>query len=87
VLWAEGYWVEPRDRVRLRLLGPDGGAILDQTFEIGERRQRWLGFAGERRPGERWPAGTYAGEVVLERRDASEAASFTIRRQVELVEP
>jgi hypothetical protein len=87
VLWVEGYWFEPRDRVRLRLLGPDGGAILDQAFEIGERRQRWLQFAGKRRPGERWQAGTYAGEIVLERPAAAEALTVTIQRQVELVEP
>ena len=87
VLWVEGYWVEPQDRVRLRLLGPDGGAIVDQAFEIGERRQRWLGFAGARRPGERWPAGTYAGEIALERPEAAGSKSFSIQRQVELVEP
>jgi hypothetical protein len=87
VLWVEGYWFEPRDRVRLRLLGPDGGAILDQAFEIGERRQRWLQFAGARRPGKRWQAGTYAGEIVLERPGAADPTTYTIRRRVELVEP
>ena len=87
VLWAEGYWIEPRDRVRLRLLGPDGGAILDQAFEIDERRQRWLQFAGKPRPGERWQAGTYAGEIVLVRQAEAGATTATIQRQVELVEP
>jgi Peptidase family M23 len=87
VLWVEGYWFEPRDRVRLRLLGPDGGAILDQAFEVDERRQRWLQFAGKRRPGDRWQAGTYAGEIVLERPAATDALAVTIHRQVELVAP
>ncbi len=87
VLWVEGYWVEPGDRVRFRLRGPDGGAILEHAFEIDQRRQRWLGFVGERRPGEHWPAGTYAGELVLERASAAEPEVVTIERQVELVEP
>jgi hypothetical protein len=84
VLWVEGYWLEPGDRVRFRLLGPDGGPILNQTVEIEQRRQRWFGFVGERRPGARWPAGTYAGEIVLDRPSIE---SFTIERRMELVEP
>jgi Peptidase family M23 len=84
VLWVEGYWLEPGDRVRFRLLGPDGGPILNQMVEIDQRRQRWFGFIGERRPDARWPAGTYAGEIVLDRLSTE---SFTIERRMELVEP
>jgi hypothetical protein len=84
VLWVEGYWLEPRDRVRFRLLGPDGGAILDDALEIDQPRQRWFGFVGEPRPGASWEPGTYAGEIVLERPNTE---TFTIERQVELVEP
>jgi Peptidase family M23 len=88
VLWVEGYWVEPGDRVRFRLRGPKGEAILDHALEIDRRRQRWFDFAGGRRPGERWQAGTYAGEVVLERADAAAGPkTLTIERRVELVEP
>jgi hypothetical protein len=87
VLWVEGYWVEPRDRVRFRLRGPDGGAIVDHAVEIDRPRQRWLGFAGKERPGERWPAGSYAGEITLERSRPSGPRIFTIERQVDLVDP
>jgi hypothetical protein len=83
VLWVEGYWLEPRDRVRFRLLGPDGGVILDDALEIDQPRQRWFGFVGEPRPGASWEPGTYAGEIVLERPNTE---AFTIERQVELVE-
>jgi murein DD-endopeptidase MepM/ murein hydrolase activator NlpD len=84
VLWVEGYWVEPGDRVRFRLLGPDGGAILNQALEIDQPRQRWFGFIGEPRPGARWQPGAYAGKIVLERTDTE---TLAIERQVELVEP
>jgi hypothetical protein len=87
VLWVEGYWVEPRDRVRFRLVGPDGGTILERALEIERGQQRWLGFAGGRRPGARWPAGTYAGQIVLERSSEAGLQSLRIERQVELVEP
>jgi murein DD-endopeptidase MepM/ murein hydrolase activator NlpD len=87
VLWVEGYWVEPRDRVRFRLVGPQGRTIVERALEIERGQQRWLGFAGDRRPGARWPAGTYVGEIVLERSGAAGAQSFRIERRVELVLP
>ena len=85
VLWVEGYWVEPGDRVTFRLRGPDGGAVVDHAREIERAQQRWLGFAGAPRPGEAWPAGTYAGEVLLERAEGSQRVR--LERSVELLEP
>jgi Peptidase family M23 len=87
VLWGEGYWLEPGDRVRFRLLAPDGRAVVDRALEIDRPHQRWFDFAGSRRPGQRWPGGRYSGEIVLERSDATGERSFTIEREVELFEP
>jgi Peptidase family M23 len=84
VLWAEGYWVEPGDRVTFRLRGPDGATVVDHVIEIEKDQQRWLGFAGAPRPGQGWPAGTYTGEVALER---AMAERITLERSVELLEP
>jgi hypothetical protein len=87
VLWVEGYWVEAGDRVSFRLRGPDGGSIVDHAVEIEKDQQRWLGFAGAPRPGAAWPAGTYAGEVVLERALAAPPQRVILERSVELVGP
>jgi hypothetical protein len=84
VLWAEGYWVAAGDRVTFRLRGPDGGTVVDHVMKIDEGQQRWLGFAGAPRPGLAWPAGTYAGEVVLERDVAGGPQRVTIERAVAL---
>jgi hypothetical protein len=84
VLWAEGYWVEAGDRVTFRLRGPDGGTVVDRAIEIDDAQQRWLGFAGAARPGAAWPAGSYAGEVVLERDMADGPQRVTIERAVAL---
>jgi len=86
VLWVEGYWVAPGDRVTFRLRGPDGGPVVDHAIEIEKGQQRWLGFAGAPRAGESWPAGTYAGEVVLERAMAGAPQRVILERSVELVE-
>ncbi len=84
VLWAEGYWVAAGDRVTFRLRGPDGGTVVDHVMRIDEGQQRWLGFAGAPRPEQAWPAGTYAGEVVLERDQAGGSRRVTLERAVAL---
>ncbi|HEX6110857.1 MAG TPA: M23 family metallopeptidase [Geminicoccaceae bacterium] len=87
VLWVEGYWVEPGDRVIFRLRGPDGGAVVDHVVEVDHDQQRWLGFAGAPRPGAGWPAGTYEGDVTLERSAAEGPLSVTLERSIQLFEP
>jgi hypothetical protein len=86
VLWAEGYWIAAGDRVTFRLRGPDGGMVVDHVMQIDAGQQRWLGFAGAARPGQAWPAGTYAGEVVLEREMAAGPQRVTLERAVALLE-
>jgi hypothetical protein len=81
VLWVEGFWVEQGDRVRFELSGPDGAPIVDRTLDLEKGWRRWFQFMGDKRPGERWPAGPYTGEVTLERAGIPPA---TIRRMVEL---
>jgi hypothetical protein len=81
VLWVEGYWVETGDRVRFELSGPDGAPVVDRTVDLDRGWRRWFQFMGARRPGDAWPAGTYTGEVTLERAGTEPVA---IRRSVEL---
>jgi Peptidase family M23 len=87
VLWVEGYWVEPGDQVTFRLRGPDGGTVIDHVTEVDHGQQRWLGFAEAARPGAGWPAGTYAGEVTLERMTADGPRRVRLDRSLDLLEP
>ncbi len=66
-LWIDGYWFERGDKVAFRLEGPDRSIVIDRTFEIGQRRQRWFSFASAPRPFGGWPEGTYRGEVRVQR--------------------
>ena len=81
VLWVEGYWVEKGDSVHLTLAGPDGTLLVDRPVALDRGWRHWLQFAGARRPGDAWPAGTYTGEIRLERAGVE---PVTLRRTVEL---
>jgi hypothetical protein len=67
VVWGALFGVTSGDRVQVRLTGPDGTELLNQTTVV-DRDQAWRMVAmGKRRPAEAWPAGAYQGNVVLER--------------------
>jgi murein DD-endopeptidase MepM/ murein hydrolase activator NlpD len=80
-LWVEGYWVEAGDRVQFTITGPDGAPVLAHTAELDRSFANWFQFVGARRPGDAWPAGTYVGEVTLQR-DGLDPVSLA--RSVEL---
>jgi hypothetical protein len=81
VLWVEGFWVEKGDRVRFALSGPNGAPVVDRTVDLDRGWRRWFQFMGATRPGDAWPAGTYAGEVTLERAGTEPVA---LQRTIEL---
>jgi Peptidase family M23 len=80
-LWVEGYWVEAGDRVQFTITGPDGAPVLAHTVELERSFANWFQFVGARRPGDAWPAGTYLGEVTLQREGL---APVGLQRSVEL---
>jgi murein DD-endopeptidase MepM/ murein hydrolase activator NlpD len=80
-LWVDGYWVEAGDRVRFIITGPDGAPVLAHTVELDRGFAHWFQFAGARRPGDAWPAGTYVGEVTLQREGLD---AVSLERAVEL---
>ena len=85
VLWAEVFWVEVGDKVRLRITGPNGATVIDYKNVLPKRQARRTISAGRKKPGPFWPAGTYHGEIVIERVDASgQTQRFTARRTIEL---
>jgi murein DD-endopeptidase MepM/ murein hydrolase activator NlpD len=65
VAWADIYWVEPGDRIRVRLFGPAGETLTDNTTTVEKTQARRFVYAGLRRKIAAWPAGVYRSEVVL----------------------
>jgi hypothetical protein len=79
VAWADLFWVAAGDRIRLRLLGPTGETLADNTVTVEKTQARRFVFAGVRRKAPAWPAGVYRAEAVLLRAKdgrATEEARF-----------
>ena len=66
VLWTMVDGGRAGDKVTLRLLAPEGAALAEQTTTLEKDQMQILRAVGRRRQGERWPAGEYRGEVVVE---------------------
>ncbi|MCC7017143.1 MAG: M23 family metallopeptidase [Rhodospirillales bacterium] len=80
VAWADIFWVQARDRIRVRLFGPQGEILADHTATVEKLQARRFIYAGVRRKAPVWPAGVYRSEIVLLRdKDgrAAEEARFT----------
>ena len=58
IVWAEVYNVVTGDALSLRLLAPDGRTLVETTQKIEKDQARVFRFAGRKRPGAAWPAGT-----------------------------
>jgi hypothetical protein len=67
VLWIDILGVEAGDRVRFRIMGPDGKPLLEQESLVDRTQARRFAFAGSRLKSNGWPAGTYTGQVTLMR--------------------
>ena len=84
VLWAEIFGVEPGDRLRMRLVGPDGKALAEIDKLLEKRKARWFQYLGRKRRGGPWPAGTYVGEVSLARTTKGKTVNISVTRALEI---
>lgn len=88
VFWIDTYWPRPGDSIAFRITGPDGAVIFDNQTTVEKRIPRNVFYAGRKRSGGPWPAGTYVGEARLERADGPIGAeSHVIRREVTVGAP
>ncbi len=76
VLWVDMLGVEPGDRIQFRLLGPDNKLVFESEQRVDRRQARRLVYAGKKRQGALWPAGTYAGQITLARIENGQAKEY-----------
>jgi len=65
VAWADIFWVEAGDRIRIRLFGPKDEILADSTQTFEKLQARRFIYAGARRKAPAWPAGVYRSEIVM----------------------
>ncbi len=84
VAWVRFYGVRRGDRIAIRVTGPDGRRLVEQTGEPIPRPQaERFRFAGARRHAAAWPAGTYRATFRLLRDDSGRPQSVaTAERRV-----
>ena len=82
VLWADMLGVQAGDRVRFRIVGPDGGTVLDKEERLGRTQARRFLFAGQRRRADVWSPGAYVGHVTLMRALDGQQVERSVTRTV-----
>jgi len=80
VLWVDVFGVQAGDRVRFRIIGPDGQAILDKEEPVDRTQARRFMFAGQRRRVDAWSSGSYSGQVTLTRMHDGHPMEHSINR-------
>ena len=82
VLWAELFGVAKGDRLRFRLIAPDGTALADRLVVLKKRQARRFQYVGKKLRRASWPLGRYRGEVTVTRRGLAPSAATVARREL-----
>jgi len=82
IFWVEAWWVRPGDKLTMTITDPGGDTVVAHASDLKKLQARRMAFAGTRRKGLYWDAGTYVGEAVLSRAVAGKTVRFTARRKI-----
>lgn len=85
VFWVEVYGAQRDDRESIRIIAPDGEVVASKSGKIQGHKARWLSYAGRKRRGDVWPAGTYRATYELLRgTDDGERRVIELERMIEV---
>ncbi|MBK7170534.1 MAG: M23 family metallopeptidase [Gammaproteobacteria bacterium] len=82
VLWVDMLGVQAGDRLRLRIVAPDGAVVVDSGQLIEKSQARRFVYAGVRRTNAQWLPGEYAGEITHQRMSADGELVTTLTTRV-----
>jgi len=68
MFWAEVFWVEKGDQVKMTISGPDGEIFAEYANTISKNQARRMMYVGRKRKGLFWSRGKYTGTAMLLRR-------------------
>ena len=70
VFFARLINLRPADRLRFTVEGPEAFKASNESEPLDRAKAHYVGFAGKKRTGERWPSGLYKGAVEVVRAGA-----------------
>ncbi len=82
VIWVDMLGVQAGDRLRLRIVAPDGTVVVDSAQSIEKTQARRFVYAGVRRPSAQWLPGEYAGDITHLRLSADGPQATTLTTHV-----
>ncbi|MEK9752567.1 MAG: M23 family metallopeptidase [Rhodospirillaceae bacterium] len=82
IFWAETWWVRAGDRMTVKIVGPDGAVVVEHASTLEKDQAIRMVYAGRKKPGLFWPAGTYVGTARLSRAEGGAMRHFDARREV-----
>jgi len=85
VFWAEALGPRVGDEETIRLIGPDGAALVDAKDTLADTKVQRSRFAGVKRPAAGWITGAYRGAYIVRRTENGETKIIVeINREIEL---
>lgn len=85
VFWAEMFWVHEGDKLKLRLIAPDGSVIAENASVLPKQQARRFVFVGKKKKGLFWPKGRYRGEVTLTRgHEIDGRRTYKVTREIDI---
>ncbi len=85
VFWAASWGLRAGDRENMRILGPDGRVLVEETGRLPRNQAQWLRHAGRKRQGQAFPPGRYRGEYHVTREtDGHRVTVVAVSRAIDL---
>jgi len=85
VLWTDIFRIRKGDRLRLRLVDPEGSVIAKKDFVMPKVPVRHVVYLGKKKKALSWPVGRYRGEVTLTRgQEVDGRRTYKVIREVEI---
>jgi hypothetical protein len=85
VFWIYLFGIQAGDRLELELMAPDGSTVAESAQDLPKPKADYIAFAGRKKRGDAWPAGSYVGRFKLTRMvDGAAAVIAEAERKIEL---
>ena len=82
IFWVQAWWVRKGDIMKLKLIGPRGRELFNNTTEIKKLHSQHMRYAGKRRRQPLWDAGEYIGIGELIRTSEGKTLRFSVQRKI-----